>query len=66
MEKKPRCRLGRHKWIKRETTDGDVYGECSHCGERDWGLFARGGVREGPPGHPGFIVTPGPTGGGGG
>jgi hypothetical protein len=47
MAKKPHCRLGRHKWVKRETIDGDVYGECTQCGERDWGRFDRRGVRDG-------------------
>jgi hypothetical protein len=39
MAKKPHCRFGRHTWVKRETTRGDVYGECTRCGERDWGLY---------------------------
>jgi hypothetical protein len=34
------CWRGRHRWVKRETTEGDVYGECTHCGKRDWGHFA--------------------------
>jgi hypothetical protein len=45
-EKKPHCRFNRHKWAKREATEGDVYGECTHCGERDWGVFAQGAVQD--------------------
>jgi hypothetical protein len=48
MAKRPHCWLGRHRWTKQETTEGDVYGECTHCGERDWGRFAQGDdVRDG-------------------
>jgi hypothetical protein len=36
MAKRPHCWLGRHAWVKRESTEGDVYGECTHCGKRDW------------------------------
>ncbi|HET6262637.1 MAG TPA: hypothetical protein VFG99_10435 [Chloroflexia bacterium] len=39
MAKKPHCWFGRHAWVKREADNGDVYGECTHCGERDWGRF---------------------------
>jgi hypothetical protein len=32
MAKKPHCWFGRHKWVKRETADGDLYGgsRCRH------------------------------------
>jgi hypothetical protein len=47
MAKKSHCWLGRHKWVKRETTDGDVHGECTRCGKRDWGRFAQSSGRDG-------------------
>jgi hypothetical protein len=56
MAKKPHCHLGRHKWVKRETAEGDVYGECTQCGERDWGLFADGGPDRGAPLHKGMYI----------
>ena len=55
MAKRPHCWLGRHAWVKRESTEGDVYGECTHCGKRDWGRFVTGGR----------IGIPGKTAGGG-
>jgi hypothetical protein len=42
MAKRAHCWLGRHAWVKRESSQGDVYGECTHCGKRDWGRFTNG------------------------
>jgi hypothetical protein len=42
MMRRPHCWLGRHAWTKHESADGDVYGECTHCGKRDWGRFTQG------------------------
>lgn len=42
MAKRVHCWFGRHKWVKRESTAGDVYGECTHCGKQDWGRFTKG------------------------
>jgi hypothetical protein len=64
MAKRPHCLLGRHQWVKRETSEGDVYGECTHCGDRDWGRFA---PDDGAVGAPGDGVMPtNPLGSGGG
>jgi hypothetical protein len=50
MAKRPYCWFGRHAWVKRESTEGDVYGECTHCGKQDWGRFTKGDGGVGVPG----------------
>jgi hypothetical protein len=50
MAKRAHCWFGRHAWVKRESSDGDVYGECTHCGKRDWGRFTKGDGGIGVPG----------------
>jgi hypothetical protein len=50
MAKRVRCWLGRHAWVKRESSQGDIYGECTHCGKRDWGRFTKGDGGIGIPG----------------
>jgi hypothetical protein len=50
MAKRPHCWFGRHAWAKRESPEGDVYGECTHCGKRDWGRFTKGDRGIGVPG----------------
>ena len=49
-----RCRVGRHVWRKVETQEGEVCGECSRCGKRDWhrydGIAMDSKWRSGPPG----------------
>jgi hypothetical protein len=50
MARRPHCWFGRHAWANRECTEGDVYGECTHCGERDWGRFTNGDRGIGAPG----------------
>ncbi|WP_158510499.1 hypothetical protein [Actinoplanes friuliensis] len=33
MAKPWRCRLGRHKWVRRSTEDGQLFQQCSQCGK---------------------------------
>ncbi|BBH64178.1 hypothetical protein ACTI_08630 [Actinoplanes sp. OR16] len=35
MKKPLACRLGRHKWERRSTSDGNRYTQCSRCGKDD-------------------------------
>jgi hypothetical protein len=47
MAKKAQCRLGRHKWVKRQTAEGHVYGECTQGAKREWGRFDSGVAKDG-------------------
>jgi hypothetical protein len=60
MAKRVHCWFGRHAWVKRESSEGDVYGECTHCGRRDWGHFTEGGRGIGVPGKAVTDGTPQP------
>ena len=58
--------LDRHSWIERETTEGDVYGECTEWCKRDWGRFAPADGSLTAPGEGAIPPTPmGPSGSGG-
>jgi hypothetical protein len=50
MAKRVHCWFGRHAWAERESAEGDVFGECTHCGKRDWGRFTKGDSGIGIPG----------------
>lgn len=47
MLAKMRCRLGSHRWVM-QRLDGETFGECSRCKERDSKHFVDGMPISGP------------------
>jgi len=47
MAKSVRCRLGWHKWIKRNVDGGGQYLACARCGKEDHGTLSTPGAMGG-------------------